>query len=1635
MNIIKKLSWSIAVALCTGTVASQGSYARPVTSMVLTNPFSQTFAEPPSGYAPQASTPSVYPEQTNLQLAPAQPRFVREDNIDGEQLYIVELDDAPAAVYDGAIAGVAATSTQVKQQLQHSTRPLNTQQPQLAQYRDYLSTQRQQVLDAAANLHGVQVQVDRSFYMVFNGFTAHLTQDDAEKLAQLPGVKQVRRSTLRQLSTYQSGQQSGAHTQWVQSQTSRGSSMGEGMVIGIMDTGINTDHPSFAAVGGDGYRHKNPLGNRFLGDCVQHSQLCNDKLIGVYSYPEITAAYQDPVFTQHRPAYGEDYHSHGSHVAGTAAGNILRQQPYVIADFKAQSDGIDTGVRLAQVSGMAPHANIIAYQVCFPGNTGDPYAGCPTSAILAAVEQSVLDNVDVINLSLGGQEENPWTDPMEQAFYHAAKAGVMVVTAAGNQGDRLYTADHSSPWVTSVAAHTPAQRFISKEKALTDLQGGDSAPPAAIAGVSTTFTEVSGRIVQAKDYVADPTASDAADCDAPFAAGTFVPADDPATADVDEAQWPVLVVCQRSQKPLYAKSLHVQQGGAAGIIITNQSEDADYGRIPDIPHAIPGIHIRYSDAKVLRQWLASGSGHRARITATPIEQVAAGSEKIAGFSSRGPSNFQLNTMVVDIAAPGVDIYAPAADDQPFTAQPSASDWTLMSGTSMASPHVAGAAVLLRQSHPHWTPMQVQSALLMTASDALDTGSVFDPYTSNDQAAQFQDMGAGRMNVDLADRVDLTLNEDLNLMSSADPAQGGKLARLNTAYMVNNRCGNQCSFVRTFTAERAGTWSLSVDATDVNTDISVEPMQFSLAAGEQQAVLVTVRYKGAASATPAEQAAGQQANLQVKPHNSAASALALPIWTWRGERGMPQHTLIEAHRSSGTLLVGPFATAEVSNLTARSYGLVKATSATGHVWSDTTPHDLFDGDSRQPSTLLTWHQVPANSQAFMTRVSGKDTHRLLLFVGFDRNQDGQAQQDELVCMSTSTVETNYCALQQPNAGRYWSVVMSVADVPFGQPDAGRDITLSSAVIAASDNQQLKIQGGQAFTGYQPYQLPLSYQVKTLQQGDVYFGGYDLGTDSASAGNLGFVPVTLLRGIDDVTLTASKTAAKPGDKVDYLLSVIANTDAQEKPFSFSAVLPAGLKLIPESVKASHATPGKVSTSNNSVQLTGVQVSSRDVQRNYRVTNSDNDAMCSLALLQSPQQGYLDLRALGWRTLPDVSGNFATPTEYNLQQLMASDEPIYFPYFGNRRYDRIGINPAGVLQFGSRPLPDLHLKLPEALSWVPLPEDMIAPLWVGDQQVARFDAPYDQQAQNAGVTATYTVDRQWLVLEYDNITRREAPQHLVDFEVFLRMQINHEPGQYEMLFAYDNLNLPSNDGSIGFKQADGFVIVDGDVPVEISQGQGIAYNDVGHVVHNKLVMCMDYQGPEQSKFDIRFSAYVSEQAAATTATVELTNGLQGSDNEVIRLPLTVAGNLQLLPLANASVDENQSYSFAVRYLDDNAVSNIISVSGAHVTAKVNGHTSGSIVTLTPDANFHGTSRIKVQVSDSVNKQDQAVAEFTLTVKSDGIELGCTDKAATNFAANANRDDGSCQYPPGQTASGGAIPLLLSSMLLLVGWQRRRN
>jgi len=372
-------------------------------------------------------------KDVNTQINRQHSKFNAE-GLTGEHVYIVRLQDSSVAVAARQTGSPIAASLQnINTQKVYSRGDATTRA--VTTYRNQLLQKQRNVINEVAMATG-QSKVRKQFTNALNGFSIKLTEEQANQIASLGSVASVMRSKHYDLLSDEGPKHIGADQVWNGTASPQGiAGQGEGQIIGIIDTGINSDHPSFADIGGDGFDHTNPWGNgNYVGDCVEEPEhiQCNDKLIGVRSYDVITDTYSEMI--PGWPAIGEDYQGHGTHTAGTAAGNILYDVPYMTSGFAEQSDGIILKEDLfPQVSGVAPHANIIAYQVCHSTNDSG-YAGCPGEALVAGIEDAITDGVDVINFSIGGADSNVWADPVQLAFLSAREAGISVAAAAGNSG-------------------------------------------------------------------------------------------------------------------------------------------------------------------------------------------------------------------------------------------------------------------------------------------------------------------------------------------------------------------------------------------------------------------------------------------------------------------------------------------------------------------------------------------------------------------------------------------------------------------------------------------------------------------------------------------------------------------------------------------------------------------------------------------------------------------------------------------------------------------------------------------------------------------------------------------------------------------------------------------------------------------------------------------------------------------------------------------------------------------------------------------------------------------------------------------------------------------------------------------------
>ena len=746
-------------------------------------------------------------------------------------LYIVQFAGKPLATYAGGVKGF------------HATRPLkgariNTHSFNAARYRNYLTNRQHTVLSRS----GIAARPVYRFTTVLNGVVLKMTAQQASKLRGTPGVAMVEKNrifTVRTsssskpeaavglaglpgpagLAAPQSGSQpptpaflglTGPNGVW-HKQFGSDAQAGGGVIVGDIDTGFWPENPSFGAFSDDGPK-AGTIKKKFHGTCDTTGEdpvTCNNKVIG--------ARYFDAAGLSHANA-GEftsprDFDGHGSHTASTAAG-----QP-----VQATINGSDAG----PLEGMAPGARLSIYKVLYENAAGTQASGSGAD-IVAAVEAAVNDGVDVINFSVGDDVDTFGSD--EFAFLNAAAAGVFVSAAAGNAGPGASTIDNAMPWETTDAAGTFDENFPMR----VTLGNGatyDGVGRGSGVGTSPLVDSVNVGLSGA------PASSVELCFSKEWTGGTQIL--DPAKVAGK------IVLCKRGTNDRIDKSRAVSEAGGAGMILYNASDaqefDADF-------HFVPTDHINNTNGLAIKSYIASAPGS-ATASLTPVAGAPTPEAPVvAGFSSRGPSLFNGGDLgKPDIMAPGVDMVAAVSPEHH-----SGNLWDSESGTSMATPHIAGIAALLLSKHPDWSPMEVKSAMMTTASPFDNKGNPI-PGTPFD-------MGSGQVNPGPAFDPGLVYNSgvvdwvkyscgrgvhlfsgttDLCTVFPAIPAN-----QLNYPSIAAGALPGTQTITRTVTdvsslpANRADHYTAHVTSPD-GYDVSVSPSQFDIRGGQSVTYTVTI----------------------------------------------------------------------------------------------------------------------------------------------------------------------------------------------------------------------------------------------------------------------------------------------------------------------------------------------------------------------------------------------------------------------------------------------------------------------------------------------------------------------------------------------------------------------------------------------------------------------------------------------------------------------------------------------------------------------------------------------------------------------------------------------------------------------------
>ncbi|WP_026374863.1 S8 family peptidase [Aestuariibacter salexigens] len=1251
------------------------------------------------------------------------PIFTPEKDLaNGEYVYLVQLEDKAVALYDGGVEGFEATNPQKNFELLNRTggklsQKLDVSSQPVQAYMNYLDRQQKAFLQKAEGVLGKANPI-ATYKLAVNGFAMKMTQDEAVRLAKVPGVRFIERDKMYKMDTDVGPGLIGAPSVWDGSATNSGvGALGEGVVVGVLDSGINSDHPSFADVGGDGFDHTNPLGEGvYLGDCAgDFPEMCNDKLIGVYSYPDIVDPYDDEsVFPPGLPKNGEDYNGHGSHTAGTAAGNILYDVPVVNGEVGAsQSDGLETGFVFESISGVAPHANIIAYHVCQPGDNGDPYVGCYGTPMVSAVEDAIEAGiVDVINFSISGGGY-PWNGALNEAWLAARNSGIFLAQSAGNSGPEPATTAKHAPWVTAVAASTHG-RSIDYPKELTDFSGGDTTLE-TLTGNSASGG-ITASIVYAGDYENpnDPD-NDPAQCLQPFPENTF-------SGEI--------VVCDRGAIARVQKAINVADGGAGGYVLANLQGGAN--NIANDVYVIPGIHIDADQSDMLRDWLASGEGHTATITAAEGELVIDpdGVDNLAGFSSRGP-NASIDTLTPAITGPGVNIYAAYSDEQyGHTVTGTApADFAFLSGTSMSGPHVAGAAALVKNDQPTWTPDNIRSALMMTASTDMRKEDGVTP-------ADWFDMGAGRVQVDLAVQSGLVMDETAQNYADADPNQGGDPKTLNLPSMTNSNCVGVCSWTRTVTATKDGSWTVSGAAVTAGLEISVSPETFDLASGESQEITVTVDAFNA----PSEQWSFGVLNLT----SAVSPDLHMPISVIASTGNIPETVSFEANRNQDSYLLSGVQAVEITDFQSTSYGMTKASVVEGELAVDSANGDFLD--DLTDGLSITTAEIPEGAKRFVAEIVESASPDLDLWLLLDANEDGIPTEDEIVAFSASGTAFERVDVTEPPAGMYWVIVQNWAASSEGAVDAFKMV---HATVDGETGDNLSVVADAAIPQLTDFDLRFAYDLSDGAEGDYYFGAVELGTDAESATNLGLITLDAYRGADDVRLTGSADGrVEVGDQITYAVEVAANFTAEDRTYDISVTLPDGVAVV---------DPGTATVDGNTLSWMQTQESLLGKTPTYSVTTNASDAMCRNPEFGQGNGAYLDLAAFG---IPfsgvagdDEFGTFGVPANIL-----------------GEAYPALNIDTNGFITFGAHQGATwFNQLLPDAENE---PHSVIAPFWRD---------LYVDNAEGSGISVA-TAGPNVTIIEWDNMKTVFGVDDIADFQVvFINNAGTTAPN---IIFSYDNM-----------------------------------------------------------------------------------------------------------------------------------------------------------------------------------------------------------------------------------------------------------
>ncbi|XP_004512212.1 subtilisin-like protease SBT1.7 [Cicer arietinum] len=651
-----------------------------------------------------------------------------------------------------------------------------------------------------------------------HGFSTSLTVEEVELLKSQTGVLKVTEDKKYKLLTTRTPQFLGLDKIDTMFPTTKNRS---DVIVGILDTGVWPESKSFDDTG------YGPIPSTWKGKCETGTNFttsnCNKKLIGARVFTKGSMGLIEDVESP------RDYAGHGTHTSSTAAGS-----PVENASLLGYANGT--------ARGMAMGARVAMYKVCSTD-------ACSSSDILAGIDQAIADQVNVLSLSLGGQAIDYLEDSIAIGAFAAMEHGILVSCAAGNSGPTSMTVTNVAPWITTVGAGTldrdfPASVILGNGKNYSgvSLYKGSSLPrtpvPFIYAG-NASFNEEGGQGLCLE--------------------GSLVP----------KKVSGKIVLCDYGSISGAVKGDIVKSAGGLGMVLANVVPDDEAVRA--IPHVIPATAVGFKAGEAIKKYLFSNPKSTGTIVFQGTKVGVKPSPIVAEFSSRGPNFISPQILKPDLIAPGVNILAA----YPRIVSPSGLgsdqrqvDFNIISGTSMACPHVSGLAALIKSIHPKWSPAAIRSALMTTAYSSYKNGLTLLDRANNKSASPF-DFGAGHVDPVLALNpglvYDLTVDDYLKFLCASnyddssieivvrrkytcDPKTKYSVTDLNyPSFAVVFESANgvkEIKYTRTLTnVGEAGTYKVSIKSDVPSVKILVEPTVLSFKQNEKKSYTVTFTTSG------------------------------------------------------------------------------------------------------------------------------------------------------------------------------------------------------------------------------------------------------------------------------------------------------------------------------------------------------------------------------------------------------------------------------------------------------------------------------------------------------------------------------------------------------------------------------------------------------------------------------------------------------------------------------------------------------------------------------------------------------------------------------------------------------------------------